>query len=518
MKLSSTVLRRSRNPIEAIQLRALQALNAACEEPEPDDGVSVARPVTSQVEQARRSPKAFRSLIEVEDGLVYEDNLDGWQREALDRLYPALEYAVGATNVEPEFRCIYRELPRGHSKTTDTAIAVLYALLKSPRLIRGYVIAADEEQGKLTVQAAERIMALNPWLESEIETTTTKIKNKITGAECTVVAANAGGAYGKEPAFVIMDEFTVWTKPDVFNAMFSAIPKRPRSALIITSNAGYGKGVSWQWKRREICRLSNRWWFQTFDGPQASWQSADAIEQQREELDPLEFDRLWMNRWLSGVSGGIPYAHIVRATRLAGPEAAASHGADFVLGSVDLGLVGDRATLIWGACYVPTRTVRILIHRTWYPKDFPDNEVELSVVGRAIKSDMVALGGADWVYLDQWQSASLRQEVEGVGASPIHYTPKAMAGMASSLVEMFQNDRVEIFHDERLESDLQLLRIVTGEHSQLRKVIAEHDEHGHADSAVALMQLLWKASQWFDDWSPEAAQGHSETEYDQVSL
>lgn len=518
MRLHPGFLRGGTSTLQVIEQRALHALNAACEDHEDSGVVVEMRRDSTESDRARKSAKAFRSMIEVEEGVVYEDALDPWQREALDVIYPAFEYAVGATNKKPEFQCGYRELPRGHSKTTDNAIAVIFALLKAPRLVRGYVVAADEDQGKLTTEAAEKVVALNPWLSEEIEVSSKRIRNKITGAECQVLAANAGGAYGKEPAFIIIDELTVWTKPAVFDAMFSALPKRPRCAMIVTTNAGYGKGVSWQWKRREKCRESHRWYFQTMDGPQASWQSPESIEQQREELDPLEFERLWMNRWLSGISGGIPYAHIIRATRLAGSRLNSSHGADFVLGSGDLGLTGHRASLVWGACYAATRTVKILMHRTWYPKEFPEQEVDLGLVARTIKNDVIALGGADHVYLDQWQAAQMRQGMGETPCSLVHYNSKSMAAMATATLEAFTNGTVELYADERLESDLQLLRIVTGENSQLRKIVAEEDEHGHADSAMALVQLLWKASLWFAEWVPGIGFGDEETEEESVFI
>lgn len=497
-----------RNPMMAIERRTLQALRSACamlEQP-PPAAVEVPKGA-STADKARVSPAAFRRLIEIEPGLNYEASLDPWQRAAFEAMDPAWEYAAGVSDNVPHRRSFYRELPRGHSKTTDTAAEIVWAVLAAPNLIRGYVVAADEAQAGLTSEKAEKLVSLNRWLEEEVRVTRDVIKSKITGAECQILASNAGGIYGKEPNFVVCDELTVWKDPKVFDAMFSALPKVPRSIMVVNTNAGYGKGVSWQWKRREICRTSRFWWFQSLDGPQASWQTKESIEQQREELDPQEFQRLWLNKWLSGTSEGIPYNQIVNATRLPGPNMTRQHGCDFVLGGLDIGITHDRPALVWVGGHVANCKLKLLGHRTWNPKDYPNGEINLMDVRAAILADVERLGGIARIYADTWEATLLRQSIaERVDCEEVNFNSTfVVREMANRLARAFANGDLELFHDPVLERDLQSLALRMNDRTRTRVLHADRDENGHADSAFALAIAVLFGTAWIEELAESAA-------------
>src|SRR5690606_31251604 len=75
-------------------------------------------------------PAAFRDDLNVDvNGSVkrFGDIMDPWQRDDFALLDPGLKLCNGRSE-KPAINRVYFERPRGHSKTTDLAVTVCWAL------------------------------------------------------------------------------------------------------------------------------------------------------------------------------------------------------------------------------------------------------------------------------------------------------------------------------------------------------------------------------------------------------
>jgi hypothetical protein len=234
-------------------------------------------------------PAAFRNalLIDADAGPVaFGKALDPWQREDFAAIDPALRRVVGQDVVEAKSRA-YLERPRGHSKTTDIAVAVCWLLFASRRKLNGVACAADKDQAALIRDACDTLVRQNPWLAQIIEVQGTKIVNRHTGSTLTILSSDAASSYGVLIDFAIVDELTHWLRDDLWNSIFSAAAKRRYCLLLVISNAGFRE--SWQWELREAIRTDPAWVFRRLDGPVASWITPERLAEQRRLLPAKVF-------------------------------------------------------------------------------------------------------------------------------------------------------------------------------------------------------------------------------------
>ncbi|MFO1022602.1 MAG: hypothetical protein U0903_18180 [Planctomycetales bacterium] len=123
--------------------------------------------------------------------------LQEWQRrdfEALDASWKGL--AEDVKNSTPHPRPLshkgrgeeilwraYLERPRGHSKTSDLAVQLVWILLFARRRIEGLAAAADRDQGDLIRDAIQRLVDLNPELCRKLRFRNHEVFNSETGSK-----------------------------------------------------------------------------------------------------------------------------------------------------------------------------------------------------------------------------------------------------------------------------------------------------------------------------------------------
>lgn len=492
----------------------LARLAAACSDPQ--DKAESSGDATI-IEECRRSPARFRRhlLIDVHGEAVrFGSHLDDWQREDFESLDEAWMYAAKLSNRRPVKRRGYLERPRGHSKTTDIAVMTMWAIMAAPLRISGYVAAASEDQAELLVQAADRVLQLNPWLEEIIEIQKGKITNYETGSVAKIVAAKSGTIYGQTPDFIVADELTHWTDKRVWTAIYSGIPKVPTSVAVVISNAGYGRGRSWQWKLREQFRQDPAWHFRSLPCPVASWLSSEDIEEQRRNLDDDEYRRLWLNKWLSDNKVGIPHNQVIDCTILEGPWKGTADGYDAIIGGLDVGITHDRTSLVWLGVDAVNQRLRLLKHHTWSPGQFENGKVDLGVVEDQIERDYRQFGRVDCLYADDWQAVrtlqilgrQFRCEEVAFGSTAVK------RDMGKLVVDAFRTGWINLFYDEVLERDILALEVRRNDESRSLSLSAVRDETGHADSAFALAIGIMKGWSWLQELSLPVDSGETDTE------
>ncbi|MBX3442902.1 MAG: terminase [Planctomyces sp.] len=237
-------------------------------------------------------------LLEPRQGRPAADRLQPWQRRdfaVLDPAWRALAGRASPNAVVPLIRRAYFERPRGHSKTTDTALQLAWVLLAARHSVHGLAAAADRDQAGFLKQAIERIVVASAPLLEDLEILDQQVRHRGTGSQLKVISSDVRSSWGELPDFVVCDELCHWRTSGLWESLLSSAAKRPECVLLVLSNAGTGRG--WQWDVREAARTDPAWHFSSLSGPQAPWITAEALDEQRRLLPPGVFARLWLNEW-----------------------------------------------------------------------------------------------------------------------------------------------------------------------------------------------------------------------------
>ncbi|WP_437185715.1 terminase large subunit domain-containing protein [Planctomicrobium sp. SH668] len=225
------------------------------------------------------------------------DVIEPWQLKDLRALDPGWQDLAGRS-AQPQgapLRRSYVERPRGHSKTSDMAVQIAWILIAARQPVIGIAAAADREQAHFLHDAIHRLAKCNQCLFESIRFVEHQIRNQQTGSRLDVIASDVSGSFGALPDFIVCDELSHWSKPELWHSLFSSAAKKPKCILSILTNAGVGRG--WQWDVRERARTDRRWNFSSLEGPQAPWISDDILAEQRAMLPQSVYERLWLNIW-----------------------------------------------------------------------------------------------------------------------------------------------------------------------------------------------------------------------------
>jgi hypothetical protein len=444
-----------------------------------------------------------RLLIECEGQLrPMSTVLEDWQRDDFEALDPGWEMVAGLRDNAPYLRA-YLERPRGHSKTTDIAVMVLFILFASPKMVSGVAAAGDQKQAALVRDTIAKLSAANDWLYDVIDVQNYRVRNRRTGSTLDVLSSDASTSYGISPDFVIVDELTHWKKQDLWDSLFSASAKRSRCMLVVISNAGTGQGLSWQWNIREACRTSELWYFSRVDGPQASWIDAKWLGEQRSMLPSNAYQRLWLNKWVRDSGEGLEWSDVEAACTLDGPQSPVE-GLHYIA-SLDIGLRNDHSALAVLGIYIARQRFS-LVHLKWWSPEQYGGQIRLSDVRDyciQLHSQYRFLG---FVY-DAYQAVQIVEDLSQhaaalasrTNAPPLallefHFNTEGMSRMAECLLQVFRNRQLDIYREPALLDDLMRLQIE--ERPIGYKLTARRDEKGHADRAIALAMTLPSAIDW----------------------
>ncbi len=259
-------------------------------------------------EQIRRlsriDPAQFRRwlVLDSDDGKPLHEVIQSWQSRDFAALDAAWMSLAGVARITPDGQTpppvchrAYIERPRGHSKTSDTAMQIAWILLAAKRAVSGIAAAADRDQANLIHRAIGRLASRNPDLCGDLKFVEHAIKNPANGSRLEVISSDVRSSWGALPDFVVCDELCHWEKPDLWYSLLSSAAKKPNCVLIVLTNAGVGRG--WQWAVREHAQRDASWYFSSLNGPQAPWITDEWLAEQKALLPPPVFERLWLNVW-----------------------------------------------------------------------------------------------------------------------------------------------------------------------------------------------------------------------------
>lgn len=280
----------------------------------------------------RASPWLFLDdlMIDVEGTPTrFATIIDPWQKSDFARVMPGLMRAVGLPCEDAaQFlgvlrdggsvaRRVWLERPRGHSKTSDIAALVTWALVFAPRVVSAIAAAADADQARTLTKAIGRILQANPALASVLEVQRSKVvvidpNHPGVGSTLEVISSDAGSSFGALVDFIIADEISHWQQDRaLWDSIVSTAAKRSTCMLLCITNAGWTS--TWQYKVREYVRQSGMWHFASLDGPQASWIKPDDLEEQQAILLTGAFRRLWLNEWIAAIDNPLLSEDLIKS-------------------------------------------------------------------------------------------------------------------------------------------------------------------------------------------------------------
>jgi phage terminase large subunit-like protein len=455
------------------------------------------------------SPAEFRKAINIDaDGQAVPFKPDAWQEKDFAAMDDGWKLVAGryvepkrstlgkiadfvTGNHKPKLRA-WLERPRGHSKTADIAISVTWALLFAIRPIRGIAAAADADQAGLLRDSIATLVRVNGWMSELLDVQRKTVVNKKSGAQLDILSSDAPSSFGQLPDFVVLDEISHWEEKageQLWGSLFSSAAKRKICALVALMNSGFTETFSY--RVRETIRTDPAWHFSHLEGPQASWITEERLDEQRRLLPPAVFNRLWLNEWTSGSGDALTEADIRRAINAKlEPMTEREPGFAYFAG-LDLSISRDHSALIVIARNLTTGRLRLAFSRRWKPPS--GGKVDLLEVQRTVVE--VYRRFYPKMNVDPYQAELLVQQLsKDHGIYALDFVPfvaSALAEMASSVIETFQDGTIELFDDKELIADLRRLRLK--ESTAGWRLDAPRTAQGHCDSATALALALLAA-------------------------
>jgi hypothetical protein len=442
-------------------------------------------------------PAAFRDDLVIDRGGTpcrLGDCMDPWQRADFEALDGAWLKAVGR---DPGARLVvpraWLERPRGHSKSSDIAVMVVWALVFAPRVVRGFAGAGDRDQARLIRDAIHTLVQLNPMLRPILDVQAWRVVNVAqghpgNGSELQILSSDVATSFGLLGDFFVCDEPSHWSDAGegLWTSLLSAAAKRPNALLVAILNAGWRS--HWSWRVREAVRESAGWYFSHLDGSCASWITPEALAEQQKLLPSIQYSRLWGNLWSDESGEGLnPYKLGLCVCRT-GPMDFKPPSLPIVSTLIDVGWKRDNCGIVAIGMDFQRQKLVLVDRVRLSPKQYASGQIQLSDVKRVVY-DFRKRFGATNIIADTWQCVGLLQELGTEGFWCLFREPNAprVNENAKALIEAVDEGILELFPSGLVE-DLKACTIVERPHGL--KVEFPRDERGHGDEGSALVGAL----------------------------
>jgi phage terminase large subunit-like protein len=423
---------------------------------------------------------ALLSQLVLEDGRTWGEVAEDCQWEdALAILNP---------NSSTPFHFLTRA--RGRSKTTDLGAIVLVVMLTQARPgAKLYALAADKAQGGFLVDAIRGFMARSPGLANLARVNQYSVVTPA-GVTFEALAADAPGAWGLKPAFLVVDELAWWsetpTTQKLWEATFTAMHKETGSRMVVLTTAG--DPAHFSNTIRERADASVLWRLHEVPGP-PPWADPKRLDEEREGLSESSWRRLFLNEWATGDDRLTNHEDVTACLRDDDQPLPARASQRYVIG-VDLGLTHDPAVAVVAHLEPNNRyddtsglpTVVIDTMKVW--PGSPDQPVSLDDVEHWIASTAHRYHRAH-VVMDKWQGAGMAQRLRNqrLDVSDKSFSAELNDHLARTMLELLRGRRVSLPNDPGLVDELINVRILE---PRPRKYRIEHDTNHHNDQVIAI--------------------------------
>jgi hypothetical protein len=436
-------------------------------------------------------PAKFQAELIIPSGhgpRLFGEVMADFQRERFAMLNPSL-LAVARGEKPPTPRHWW-EATKGASKDSDLAVCLLWLVAFTRRPLNCQIGAADQDQAAELRKAARAILDLNPGLADRVTVQNWKIVCTATNSEAVIVAADVTGSHGARPDVLILNELSHIAKQEFAENLLDNASKVPLGLVVIATNAGFSG--TWQAKWRVLAGESDRWAFHAFSRP-APWLDPKEIEEARRRNSVTRFARLWEGIWASASGDALdaedlaaamlkpPHSHLPAPGPMTGDEP----GWSFVAG-LDLSTRRDHSALVVLGVNGQTHRVRVATVQGWAPIA---GRVDLQAVQHAVLKAHEQFN-LRAVFFDPFQAELMADQLRKahVTMQEMTFGGANLNRMATALLEVFRERKIDLYDDPQLLRDLQ--RLTIEEKSYGYRLTSTRDADGHADRATALAIAL----------------------------
>lgn len=436
------------------------------------------------------------AALDLLSALVLEDG-SRWGERAAPFQWADAEAVLGAGGCP--FHFLTRA--RGGSKTADLAGMAVAAMLEQlPRGSRLYGLAADRDQGRLLLDSVEGFRERTPVLRSALEVGAYRVTATRSGSSLEVLAADAPGAWGLRPAFLIVDELAQWAETSsarrLWEAGVTAMHKVPGSRLAVLTSAG--DPAHWSYRLLEHARSDPLWRVNEVPGA-PPWAPSERLEEQRRQLPESSFRQRFLNEWVEAEDRLTSRDDLAACVVLDGPLPPQA-GRSYVVG-LDVGLKHDRT--VAAVCHVEVESrewaergeegwrqrstpiaATVVLDRMQSWQGRPGSPVELQRVEEWLTEATRTYRGARVVY-DPFQAVGSMQRLRsrGIVVEEFTFSSSSVGRLASTLHMLLRNRRLALPDDPELLEELGNVRLRETSPGVLRM---DHDPDKHDDRAIAL--------------------------------
>jgi phage terminase large subunit-like protein len=380
---------------------------------------------------------------------------------------------------------------RGGSKTTDLgAIGLVVMLTQAPPGARLYALAADRDQGTILIDSI-RDFASSPAIAGLVEIFNYEVRVPSTGVILKVMAADAPGAYGLRPHFLIIDELAVWADTrqsrKLLDAVLTAASKGPNCRLVVLTTAGSPSHFSYELLQHAY---SDPLWDVNEAPGAVPWLDPERLAEQERGRTPAVFRRQCLNEWTEDDDRLANREDLEACVLLAGPQEPQS-GLQYAIG-LDIGIVNDRTAL--AVCHLepltqkdserdpPRRTV--VLDRLIVWSGTRARPVQLEEVAATALTIARMYRTATLVF-DPYQAVGMTQQLRGRGVriEQVNFTTSVNGQLATTLYQLIRNRALVLPDDPELLRELLRVRIRESTPGVPR---LDHDAGQHDDRAIAL--------------------------------
>lgn len=418
------------------------------------------------------SALALLSGLVLEDGRRWGEVATSWQR------------ADAAAILDPTGPVLhFQTRPRGGSKTTDLAGAVLALLIEeAPPSSRSYAVAVDADQAGLLHDALRGFVERNG-LGGVVQVDARRVMVRTSGATLEVLAADGASAYGLRPWLLVIDELAAWpATPNhrrLWQALVSAQPKTGGRLVCLTSAGDPGH---WSFRVLEHARVSAAWRVSEVEGP-LPWRSEADLVEQRALLPASVFAQLHLNRWMQGEDRLTTVDDVRRCIGHVGALPPVD-GVRYVV-SLDVGLVNDRTVVVVahverldeGSALVVVDRIDVWQGSRSSPVDLVNVEAHIAEASKLYHRAAVVVDPFQAVHLAQ----GLRRR--GVSVTEFAFSVSSTGRLGVLLYRLLRDGLLDLPDDAELVDELANVRLRQSAPGTYR---LDHDSGRHDDRAVGI--------------------------------
>ena len=433
-----------------------------------------------------------RAELVLSDGRRLGDALaaDPWvERELLEPVFAVDEAGL------PVHRLVYLELPRGHWKSGGAAGIALALVSLGDESTDVVIVAGDTDQGRIVLENIDGFVARNPLLEGLVYARGDERIVRDTGSRIRVIGSDAPTAWGLGGTHrrfrLIADEATVWRGgEDLWTALVSATGKVEDAQTIVLSNAGFDPSDrSWQWRLRRTAEREP--WAHLFSarGVIASWITPRWIEEMRALLPPPAFERVILNRWVSGAGDFVTaeqWAACVDLSLRPTPNRRPEFFRGWHVAGLDLGLTKDRTAMT----VVHRDGARVVLDQVRVWQGTKLEPVSIAAVERALV-EAAELFRPLRIVADPWQFHGSIQRLRAAGLmiEEFSFGSASVQRLSQTLYHAVTTAGLRVFEDPALEAEV--LGLVVRETAGGWRI--DHRAGGYSDRAIALAMAVQEA-------------------------